>query len=97
MAGGPPENFGEKQGDMVRMVAAHLGEDRSKNRVVLDALVETAHQTIQGRHAAQPFEERGSAFVDHDKSYCVEAFLPAAWNANPRPRLQCSVCQLPAV
>jgi hypothetical protein len=66
------------------MVAAHACEDRSENQVVLDALIETAHQTIQSRHAAQPFEERGNAFVGHDKSYCVEAFLPAAWNANPK-------------
>ena len=51
------EHFGEEQRDVVRMVAAHVGEDGRQDGVVLDAVVEAGGEAVEHRLAADPLVE----------------------------------------
>ena len=53
----PAQHFGQECGDMLRVFAIHVGEDRGEDFVVVHALIEACGQAVEGVEATGPLVE----------------------------------------
>src|SRR2546429_69548 len=58
VGGGPAQDLSQPEGHVLRVLRAHLGEDRREQRVLADVGVEHPGQAREGGCPARPLEER---------------------------------------